>query len=784
MDSNKKYRLIISACQVASFIVLLAIILFFATTRINEIRIDTDLKSMSPNIIEDDSIQDAIDTLSNDIEKRFSLILTSSDPADVEDASEDFLNLVEGNTDLFAEIDSLNNLDELKTLLIEYRFQLAPSSEEKKLTDFSDKQIIDEAERKLYGLDSSVRLFSIIQDPMGFLNDFLFSAGSQKNTSDFPAEIFEDGETTYYFPLFFSIKGSALNLKTQELIEKKLLSFEREIASEYSSISFLHSGVFFFARDAAKKSQRDISFISISSSLGILFLLLGVFRSLIPLLLPTLSVVIGIGFAFVVCHIIFGSVHIITIVFGAGLIGVVIDYALHFYYHYDKGCDPKHRFALIKALIFSLFTSAVGYAALAFSDIHSLKRVALFSTIGLLAAWLTVVSAGHLFVSKKTQSHDQFIIRILQYSLSIMNAFKPKHTVFFIICILATFTAFTLKGINVSDDPRLFFKPDKEILKEERTAGNITSAFEPGNYLVVRGKTTQDIYKTIEELNVDSTFKKQELLGIHSWIPSPERQKENYTANARFYDKNGIVYTFLESIGIKSETIESIKDDYLRSGNKVLDPNIFMNTVGNSAPPLWIEASNEIFSFILISRDADSKGLLRAAKANSNIYYINTAKMAAESIKEQRESAFALMFIAILFIAALVFIRYKTLKSVWLVSVPCIAILVTISIFQALSIPLTLFHIMAMFLVLGLGMDYVIFVTELRDNSIQTLVAVVLSAMTSLISFGLLSLSSLPVVQAFGLTVLVGNSFNFIGALILSSQLRHIGPLDNLQTNE
>jgi predicted exporter len=88
----------------------------------------------------------------------------------------------------------------------------------------------------------------------------------------------------------------------------------------------------------------------------------------------------------------------------------------------------------------------------------------------------------------------------------------------------------------------------------------------------------------------------------------------------------------------------------------------------------------------------------------------------------------------------------------------------------ALGIPITLFHIMALFLVLGLSMDYVIFAAEMTDNSVATLTAIVLAATTSLLSFGLLVFSSLPAVSAFGITVIIGSALNLFGAMALASQ--------------
>jgi predicted exporter len=86
---------------------------------------------------------------------------------------------------------------------------------------------------------------------------------------------------------------------------------------------------------------------------------------------------------------------------------------------------------------------------------------------------------------------------------------------------------------------------------------------------------------------------------------------------------------------------------------------------------------------------------------------------------------------------------------------------------------------MALFLVLGFGMDYVIFVYEMRSQPPAALQAILLSALTSLLSFGLLSLSKIPVVSSFGLTLLVGNMINLMGAFILSHQLA-----SSLQTDQ
>jgi predicted exporter len=76
---------------------------------------------------------------------------------------------------------------------------------------------------------------------------------------------------------------------------------------------------------------------------------------------------------------------------------------------------------------------------------------------------------------------------------------------------------------------------------------------------------------------------------------------------------------------------------------------------------------------------------------------------------------------------------------------------------------------MALLLVLGVGMDMGIFLTETRQ-ALQTWLAVSLSVLTSLMAFGLLALSQTPVLKHFGITVLLGLTFVWILSTVMRQQ--------------
>ena len=68
-------------------------------------------------------------------------------------------------------------------------------------------------------------------------------------------------------------------------------------------------------------------------------------------------------------------------------------------------------------------------------------------------------------------------------------------------------------------------------------------------------------------------------------------------------------------------------------------------------------------------------------------------------------------------------------------------------------------RVLALMLLLGVGVDYGIFMQESADGRDTTpWLAVGLSAANTILSFGLLGLSRTPALQAFGLTMLVGTA--------------------------
>jgi len=188
--------------------------------------------------------------------------------------------------------------------------------------------------------------------------------------------------------------------------------------------------------------------------------------------------------------------------------------------------------------------------------------------------------------------------------------------------------------------------------------------------------------------------------------------------------------------------------------------------LGPSLPPLWFQQENNVVSLVLIRKGVDAQELSSLLDGLQGVEYVNTLERTRLALAEQRESATRLLLLAYALVAVLMIIRFKNVRAIYLVVVPVCATAMLFLISLVAGFALNLFHIMALFLVLGFGMDYTIFAHEMREHSSVTLQAILLSALTSLLSFGLLGLSAIPVVASFGVTLLVGNLFNLLGAFV------------------
>ena len=126
---------------------------------------------------------------------------------------------------------------------------------------------------------------------------------------------------------------------------------------------------------------------------------------------------------------------------------------------------------------------------------------------------------------------------------------------------------------------------------------------------------------------------------------------------------------------------------------------------------------------------------------------------------------FAIAYVVIVIVLKIFYNWRHTLK---IASIPLLIVLVIASIFSARGIALEFFSITGMILVFGLGLDYVIYMVENEKRSDTTVnarlepFAILLSFLTTAVSFGALALSSFVPVHMLGLSIFLGLTTAFL----------------------
>jgi predicted exporter len=140
-----------------------------------------------------------------------------------------------------------------------------------------------------------------------------------------------------------------------------------------------------------------------------------------------------------------------------------------------------------------------------------------------------------------------------------------------------------------------------------------------------------------------------------------------------------------------------------------------------------------------------------------------------------RRYASVWLLAAVLLIVPVFGWRYGWRRMPRVLAPPVLGIALTLAALGYLGQPLTLFHWMALMLVLGVGANYAVFLHEGEPHAAHRpgamYASVLLSAITALLSFGLLSLSSTPALRDFGLTLLLG--IGFTALLVPASRADH-----------
>lgn len=734
--------------------------------------INADLIALLPGPARDPAVATAVQTVQDRAERQL-LLLVGSEDADTAAAAAEQVRAMLDMTGLLVPVNPADTIPGAAAVDLAFRHRWSL------LTDGAREML---GTGNLAGFERAVlqRYFSpgmavtsdlVERDPLLLLPALLDAwAGDidRRFTLVRGLPALQDGTTTWVL-LQAELAASPFSFPVQDRLMAAIGELKAELATADRPVTLLVAGVLPHAAAGTASARREMAFIGTASLLGVVALLLTVFRSPLPLLLSAGVIAVGSLAGLAVTLALFGQVHLFTLIFGISLIGTAIDYAIHFFatvFRNDASLWlPQAALShVLPGISLGLLTTTIGFGGLLLSGFPGLVQIACFSIAGLAAAWATTV----LWVPAMARPRQPIAIgrlaRLADTWLALMSRRRIRRGGPALLAFIALLAVWGIVNVKPLDDIRAFQAQDPSVVNEQARLQSIVGQSFATAFFLVRGRDAGELLEREEALGrvlkghieAMGQLDGPGLMGytaLSRFVPSPARQIEDLALLRRAVEAGS-----LERISARVGLAATAQTQADMAAAVPLTLDVWLSDPA-SAPfrHLWlgtVDGTGVLASVVLLHGKPDAAALA-AVPLPDGVLLVDPVGDISAVFATYRTRGAWLILASYLVVAVVLMVRYGPQDGLRVLAVPLVAGCTCLALF-GLAGGVSLFHQMALLLVLGMGVDYGLFLREAGQAERSTLIAVALSALTTFLAFGLLALSDTAAISAFGQTVAVG----------------------------
>ena len=660
-----------------------------------------------------------------------------------------------------------------QALLLRYRYVLSPKVNAER---FSSQGLHDAISQTLVELSGSAGLLlkSLLpRDPTGELWATLESvAGGSAPSSTDGAWASADGQRALLVTMTRA-KGTDTDAQERALtvIRKSFDALNTD-----GTLQLRMSGTPVFAVHARSTIRSEIERLSLIGGLSVFALLFGVYRSWRNVAIGLLPVVSGILVAIAAVALSFDTVHAITIGFGTTLIGEAIDYSI---YYLVQAHDPQAwRTTYWPTIRLGVATSLCGFAALLFSSFPGLAQLGAYSVAGLIAAaMVTRFVLPTLPTAPVPFARIDRLGRAVAWLAAWMQRLRWPAVALTLAALVLVLVqrdhlwASGLSGLNPA--PLDMQKLDAELRRDAGTP-------DLQHMVVVTAETEEAALRAAEqaEQSLRPMLASGRLSGIDNpahFLPSQIVQHERLAALPAADELRSRLTSALNELPLKIDRLTPFVEDVARAKNE---------------GPLTASAlAGSSFAFavqtLLLPRDGQWSVLmplrLPAAGASTNTedlksavttllssspprveaFYVNLDEQATSVFGQYLRQALMLALAGSLAVLLLVAVALRDFRRTIRVLAPLVgAVALVMAAHLALGVRMTLLHLVGLLLIVAVGSNYALFFNQRVSQTsgaalprTTALASLALANVSTIIGFGVLALSNVPVLNAIGATV-------------------------------
>ncbi|HEX7964596.1 MAG TPA: hypothetical protein VF651_02655 [Gammaproteobacteria bacterium] len=658
------------------------------------------------------------------------------------------------------------SLDDLLELYREHHYTLLDQAQAQRLVTGGAPALATDVAVSLASPAGMVSAFG--SDPGGHLASFL-TALPQPYPGFLPDGPFfsalQDGQRTYL--LRAVLPGEAFGEEGSKQAVTAVDTARAAVAATCPDCRFTATGAPLFADAARREAQRESVVLSVASTLLIMVLIAWVFRSFAPHVLAGLQLVASVLAATAAVILCFGSIQVITLVFGTTLLGIAIDYAfLYFAEYWFGGVEPKDVMRAVRpGLYLGLTTGVLAFAFLLLAGFPALTQFAVFSVAGLLEAGLLVVLVFPVSLTRPAEVPVH--AGVLWPQRFIQRACRASRWRWLLPLLALVLAAPGWYWLRTSDDVRTLQNLPPDLLATDAAVRSTLNQVPPPGFFLIEAPSLEEALQRetalFKRIGADSPG--LATLGLSRFLPSIADQKASLAAWKHVFGDPAALRAGFTRLGLPAK----LADRNVAEWRDAYPDTFAPETLFDAAPALKrfvLEDGEQVALIATVtgSSDVDPALLAKDAAAVPGVAFVDPLARIAATFERIRVRTTWLVILGYGLISALLVWRYGRREALRMLYPPLLALGLTLGVMGWLGEPLNLFGVVALILILGLGRDYAVFLREGGATRRSPALAVSLSAMTMLFSFGLLALSHIPALHVFGVATLIGILASFLSA--------------------
>jgi len=562
-------------------------------------------------------------------------------------------------------------------------------------------------------------------------------------------------------------------LEAQQAAQKALQkAFEEVPGSDRLRLEVTGPGV--FGVEARDRIRGEAFRLTLLATLGVGLLLLFLFRSFRVLLLAALPLATAILVGAWAVWLLFGAIHGITLAFGITLLGVALDYPLHLLTQLTG--HTRIRCALSRVwptLRLGVLTTVAAYAILATTEFRGLAQLGVFAATGLGAA----AAATRRALPRVWRAGPPPPI---WPPLPLGRWLRPSLPLgFLLLAGAAGSVPVFLWGMPAAleRDLRALSPVPEAELKRFKELREELGMPDYRHFLIVTGESRQEALKGAEDLSRRlSSLVEAGRIGDYrsptTVLPSVATQRQRQRSLPSRQRLAANLDRATRDLPFREGLFKPFLDDVARARDQasIRLPDLEGTFLHYRADSLLTALPRGNSALIPLSGKENSDPLEAAAGVGGpDVLSLALGPATDRLVYRFMEAGMSRLGTGLLVLVLVLAVGLRSgRRLVGVVTPVALALMTTLGSLLLLDEQLTLFHVLALLLVFGIGVDYTLFFERPEahpSHRERTLRGLVACAGSTLLVFGLLATSDIPVLHQLGLTVSIGVSASFLMAL-------------------